>query len=68
MGIFEGHTPKDEFLWLVDLFNNAMRKYYIMSKTQRTRMMGPVYHNRGIRLGDPLSLYLFILYANGLSE
>lgn len=50
----------------VGLISRCIRSvsYYVVFEDG---LIGPIYPNGGLRQGDSLSLYLFILYAKGLS-
>lgn len=52
--------------WWVHLIMQCVTSvsYHI---TLARREIGPIYPSRGIRQGDSMSPYLFILYAEGLS-
>lgn len=52
--------------WWIQLILNCVTsvKYHIV---HGARVMGPLIPGRGLKQGDPLSPYLFILCAEGLS-
>ncbi|XP_019196124.1 PREDICTED: uncharacterized protein LOC109190114 [Ipomoea nil] len=67
---YEGHhylkrkTQGREGMAALEVHTISTVKYHILHENQQ---LGPIVPGRGFRHGDPLSLYLFLLVAEGLS-